>query len=468
MSLSLQGPIRESVLLALVLSLANLTAIAQDKNFLAPQSTQARGDKRVLMVAVRFADTAPSRSLEEVHKRVVSGLGQYVKEQSYGRASFTADFRGWVALPDPLSKYDVSPYNFKVDRGRVRKLIEDTMTALEASVDFSAYDHMLIIPGVHTLPGKGYGMLCYCANPGMLSGVSRRYVPRYETLRSKGGKEFRGGVFVGAQNAHLGMFAHDYFHALGGIHEGKRLVPCLYDFQRQSDASAGLPSFEHNTIYMGPWDIMSQHFVRQGEPSPGLSSFTKIRLGWIGIEQARLVKPGETSLVFLSPLARGGAMLVVKVPIAGGRYYLIENRQPVGYDRVLPESGILVLRVSPDADEGYGTVELVNADPKAPQFARAPFKFGERERNRFVDARSGVAVIPLWKEKEELGVLITTPSQSDEALRAAQAIGRLLARPDVREGTTARALGEAQAAFRRFEFSRSYDIARLALAAKRN
>jgi hypothetical protein len=75
------------------------------------------------------------------------------------------------------------------------------------------------------MPGKGYGMICYCANPGMLSGVTKRYVPRYETLRSRGGKEFRGGIFVGAENAHLGMFAHDYFHALAGIHEGKRLAP---------------------------------------------------------------------------------------------------------------------------------------------------------------------------------------------------------------------------------------------------
>ena len=451
---------RTYLLVALVLSLANPIASAQDKNFLAPQSTQASGDKRVLMVAVRFPDTAPSRSLEEVRRRAVLGLSQYVKEQSYGRASLTADFRGWVSLPDPLSRYDVSPYNFKVDRSRVRKLIEDTMTALEATVDFSAYDHLLIIPGVHTLPAKGYGMICYCANPGMLSGVSRRYVPRYETLRSKGGKEFRGGVFVGAENAHLGMFAHDYFHALGGIHEGKRLVPCLYDFQRQSDASAGLPAFEHNAIYMGPWDIMSQHFVRPGEPPPGLSSFTKIRLGWIGTGQARLVKPGETSLVFLSPLAQNGATLVVKVPIAGGRYYLIENRQRVGYDRVLPDSGILVLRVNPDAEEGYGTVELVDADPKAPQFSRAPFKLDEHERSRFVDARNGVAVISLWKEKEEVGVLITTPGESDAALRAALGIRKLLARPGAQAGEAGKALGEAIAAFRKFDFARSHQVSR--------
>lgn len=43
-------------------------------------------------------------------------------------------------------------------------------------------------------------MTCYCANPGMLSGVIKRYVPRFVTLRSAGGKEFKGGIFVATEN----------------------------------------------------------------------------------------------------------------------------------------------------------------------------------------------------------------------------------------------------------------------------
>lgn len=151
-------------------------------------------------------------------------MNKYVVEQSYGLASVNADFRGYVMLPDSLSLYQVSPYNFRVDKGKVRKLIEDTMTTIEKEVDFSFYDHMLIVPAVHTMPGKGYGMICYCANPGMLSGVRRSYTPRYLTLRTSSGKEFKGGVFVGTENANLGMFAHDYFHALAGIKDGKRLA----------------------------------------------------------------------------------------------------------------------------------------------------------------------------------------------------------------------------------------------------
>jgi hypothetical protein len=190
---------------------------------LGPQSQRAKGEQRVLMLAVKFTNVAPNFSLDEIKARALDRLNDYVKSQSYGQAWVKSGLVGWVSLPDPIERYAISPDNFQVDRTRVRKLIEDAMTAVQDRIDFAAYDHMLIIPGAMTSSGKGYGMICYCANPGMLSGVRGR--PAYLTLRAKGGKEFSGGVFVGAENSHLGMFAHDFFHALGGVHKDMRLVP---------------------------------------------------------------------------------------------------------------------------------------------------------------------------------------------------------------------------------------------------
>lgn len=190
---------------------------------LGPQSQQAQGDIRLLVVPVRFPDATPQFSLRQIETKAVTRLNQYVQSQSYGRAWLKAHVTDWVSLPDPIEAYRVSSSNFKVDRNRVRKLIEDAMTGLERDVDFSAFQHMLIVPGVVTQSDKGYGMVCYCANPGMLTGVRRD--PGYVVLRSRGGKEFSGGVFVGAENAHIGMFAHDFFHALGGVYHNQRLVP---------------------------------------------------------------------------------------------------------------------------------------------------------------------------------------------------------------------------------------------------
>jgi hypothetical protein len=209
-------------MLAGVFILTGCHAVAT-KPDLGPQSKRATGELSVLMVAVRFPDAKPGMTLDRIKTRVTGDLDRYIREQSYGQAWVKADFRGWVDLPDSLEKYKVSPYNFKVDRTRVRKLVEDTMTALEGDVDFSRYQHILIVPGVNTTPGKGYGMICYCANPGMLTGVKGKLA--FTTVRSRAGTEFDGGVFVGAENAHLGMYAHDFFHALGGIEQGRRLAP---------------------------------------------------------------------------------------------------------------------------------------------------------------------------------------------------------------------------------------------------
>lgn len=199
------------------------TMPAKEDPILGIQSQQAIGEQHVLILAVKFPDIEPSFPLERIRRKVVQGLDKYVKEQSYGLTWVKADFRGWIKLPEPIRKYKISPYNFKVDRTRVKKLIEDSMTAVEKEVEFSRYQHIIVIPGAFTTPGKNYGMICYCGNPGMLSGVRKniRYVP----VKSKGGQTFRGGVCVAAENAHLGMFAHDFFHALGGIYKDKRLVP---------------------------------------------------------------------------------------------------------------------------------------------------------------------------------------------------------------------------------------------------
>jgi len=432
---------------------------SQDRNFLGPQSTRAKGEIRVLIAVAQFPDAQPRVPLRKIEKTVVQELNDYVKDQSYGQAWIKAQFMGYVSLRDSISAYRISPNNFEVDRGRVRKLIEDTMTALESRVDFSQYHNMLIIPAAVTQPGKGYGIMCYCANPGMLTGV--RGIPGYETLRSGRGKEFSGGVFVGTENAPLGMFAHDFFHALGGVSDNKRLVPCLYNFERQAEASR-LHKWEYCTDYMGTWDVMSAHYVGKGS-APGICSFTRIRLGWISSEQAILVRPGQEKITFLAPLAKGGKTLVLKIPLQMEQYYLLESRQLVGADKVQPDSGALILKVNSAAQEGRGTVRIMNADPSSPNLSRATFRLDQENRKCFVDKENNVVVIPLWSKMENQGVLVTIASKSQEALQATLIIQKLLQQyPEPRRGRGKQQVEECLEAFERFDFQKSYQIAKQA------
>jgi len=198
---------------------------------------------------------------------------------------------------------------------------------------------------------------------------------------------------------------------------------------------------------------MSEHFVKRGQPPSGVSSFTKIRLGWIAPEQVLLVTPGETAMTFLSPLARKGERLVVKIPLKGDRYYLIENRQPVGFDRILPDSGILILKVNPNAAEGSGTVNVMDANPNARHFSQATFRIGENNRNLYLDDECRIAVLPLWSENGEMGVLVTTPEKSAGARDAAMMIQKLLTRyPEPRGEEQKQLIAECITAFKQSAF----------------
>jgi hypothetical protein len=214
---------------------------------------------------------------------------------------------------------------------------------------------------------------------------------------------------------------------------------------------------------MGAWDVMSSHYIEKNSPPPGLSSFTKIRLGWISTNEAIAVNPGEEKGAFLAPLARGGRKLTVKIPLAGGRYYLLENRQPVGSDKVQPDGGLLILKVNPEAQEGSGTAKIMDADPSSPNFSRATFRADQDGRRVFLDKENHVAILPLWSQGENLGVLITTPKKSQDALRATAMIIKLWQKySEPREGKTKKIAAECVAAFQAFDFQKSVQIARQA------
>jgi hypothetical protein len=211
---------------------------------------------------------------------------------------------------------------------------------------------------------------------------------------------------------------------------------------------------------MGPWDIMSEHFVKRNEPPQGLCSFTKIRLGWITAAKTIIIRPGETATAFLAPLSKGGETLAVKVPLSGGQYYLIENRQPIGSDRILPDAGLLVLKVDPDAKEGSGTVKIMNADPGAHHFSRPAFKLTGGRNNHFADTSGKIVIIPLWAEGERQGVLITTPDKEKETLDAALKIQKLISRfPEPRPERRDMQIRKSLALFKSFAFREAGELA---------
>jgi hypothetical protein len=208
--------------------------------------------------------------------------------------------------------------------------------------------------------------------------------------------------------AHLGTLFHDIAHILGGVKDGKRMVPCLYDHDLQAKPGDMRQTFIDATINMGFWDPMSCHFYKRDMPPPGISSWTRMRLNWMDPSRVKVVKAGEKAEILLGPLEdKSSEIPVVKIPISETTYYLIENRQPIGFDKNLPGGGVLIMVADDSIHEcrhGKAPVKLIDADPKVPHLEGAAFDIGKRES--FHDEKNGIRIKLLKKRGDSYKILI--------------------------------------------------------------
>ncbi|RJR45269.1 MAG: hypothetical protein C4576_12280 [Desulfobacteraceae bacterium] len=358
--------------------------------------------KKGLVILVEFPDIPPRINLEFVRERF-NKLDLYVRAMSYGKVCMDLDITGWHRLPDSMKHYAISAANLNVDKGRVSKLIQDAIDAADAKNDLSRYSFVVLFLGAQF---KEYGMVGLCGYPGML-GWKHDMV-----LKTRSGQVVPGGVAIFTFQAHLGTLFHDIAHVWGGVRDGKRVLPCLYDHDIQAKHPTHERGFEAALINMGYWDPLSCHFRQRSLPPPGLSSWTKLRLGWIAREKVRAVNPAEGAELLVGPLEDGKSeTLVIKIPIDQSRYYLVENRQPIGtFDSILPSKGILIMAADDKVDEcrhGKSPVKLMNAEPAIPHLQGAAFDLPAKAV--FTDRKNGVELRLLERAGDSYRIRVGRP-----------------------------------------------------------
>jgi hypothetical protein len=347
--------------------------------------------KRGLIILVEFPDVKHSIDKRYGQKRFFQELNRYVQAMSYQKVCLGGEVTTkWYEMPKSINEYRISPRNLEVDKSRVTQLIQDAIDTVDKDVDLSRYDFNVLFLGARR---DQYGMIGLCGYPGML-GWSSDF-----SMKTKSGQVLKGGAAIYCYQAHLGTLFHDIAHILGGLKEGRRMVPCLYDHDLQAKPGPLRETFAESVINMGFWDPMSCHYYRWELPPPGISSWTKMRLGWLDPQKIKLIKPGETAEFLLGPLEDGASqILAVKIPLSEKRYYLIENRQPIGFDRHLPGNGVLIMIVDDTVAEcrqGWSPVKLINADPSIPQLEGAAFDIGKKDS--YVDQSNNLKIQLLEK-----------------------------------------------------------------------
>ena len=372
----------------IVLCLLALTLIAFAAEYFGAEKERqpALVVEKGVVILIEFPDVQHNIRRAVVRERFAKGLNNYVMEMSYQCTCLDIDVtEKWYKMPATIDEYKISPRNLEVDQSRIIKLIEDAINAADRDVDFSRYSFAVIFMGAKV---SDYGMVGLCGYPGMLGWKAKHL------LKTKSGQVIQGGVAIFCYQAHTGTLFHDVAHVLGGVKDGKRMVPCLYDHDLQAQPGPARQAFVNSIVNMGFWDPMSCHFYEYNAPPPGISSWTKIRLNWIDAAKIKVVKRGEQTELILSPLEDGAAeILAVKIPVSETAYYLVENRQPIGYDKNLPGSGILIMHADDDIPEcrhGQAPVKIINADSTVPQLKGAAFDIGKKDV--FVDKKNKVKI----------------------------------------------------------------------------
>ena len=123
--------------------------------------------------------------------------------------------------------------------------------------------------------------------------------------------------------ASFGVLCHEYSHCLG-----------LPDFYMTVDPWSSIVAY---------WSLMDYGcYAGDGGYRPvGYSAYERMSLGWMDVEE--LTKPSTIS--GMTHVANQGPAYKVTNSGNSDEFYIIENRQPVGWDAGLPGSGLLVWHV---------------------------------------------------------------------------------------------------------------------------
>ena len=319
-------------------------------------SSSPRAVKRVLVAPLAIA--GEKADIDHIRRRYCEELPAYMTAVSYGQLSLEVVLTPWIEMPRPTDEYRVAGFRIaelRKDSRPQRRLVGDAARALDERYDLSGFDGLMLAVGISArqLGRNGY----LFRSP---AGFGRVSLPSGNT---------NPPTDVHTWDAPFPSLAYALPKMIAGYRDAKPVAPTLYDYAAQSTPGpytyanrfvGGNAGMQYISPHAGPWDILSQHGIATaaGVVPQGMTSFTRLRLGWIPQAGVVTVLPGARREIVLSPLHAGtGSTLVALLPITTQRHLLVEARRRQGVDRHLPSEGVLVLRVDDSIPEGSGSCD---------------------------------------------------------------------------------------------------------------
>lgn len=330
------------------------------------------GQRRGLVILVGFADKPFGHTRQQLDDQFnlegysafqhTGSVHDYFLSQSYGQFDLQFDVVGPVALSHDMRYYGGNDY-YGDDLRAATMIIEACRLADDLGTDFSRYDW----------DGNGWveQVFVIYAGYGENQGASANTIWPHEWLLSAAQEELGDGTGAmtldgvhvdhyacsnelcgtsGSQLDGIGCACHEFAHCLG--------IPDFYD-----------PN--ENAFGMNRWSIMDTgcyngQDATSGTTPCGFTSFERMACGWLTPQP--LV--GACDVTAMPPLDEQPCAYILYNDACKDEFYLLENRQKVGWDQWGFGHGMLILHV-----DYYGPVweaNTVNAMSNHPRMTIIP------------------------------------------------------------------------------------------------
>ena len=331
----------------------------------------------VIMVSFPDRDFLPGTTPEKVgrmlnekgysdEKYCQGSVKDYFAAQSNGLFTPSYDVVAKVKMSKPYAYYGENYPTGAIDMHVVSLVKEALDSAIVAGVDFNKYKGK---------NGRIPLVSCYYAGPGEHSSFEKNsedyiwahfskrsvtvgdvgvdsYFVGNETLQQYKQNESGNIVVTGTQLDGIGIFVHEFGHALG--------LPDFY-----STNLGGNEDIE--TLHF--WSVMDygQYFY-DGYAPIGYNAFERASLGWLNIQQ--LSEPQYAELFPLGKEEKGVTAYRIVNKANPKEYYILENRQPDTWYSKLLGHGMLITHV--DYDQQCWRSNKVNIDNTHQRFEFVP------------------------------------------------------------------------------------------------
>jgi len=292
---------------------------------------QVSGNFNILAICADHPDKVATVDAAEfdtlIFQNAPGSVRDFYGEMSYATLTIVTvnlpSSLGWQRLATNYSTYVNNAYGLGAYPNNTQKLCEDLVDLINPLVDFSAYDN----------DGNGFVDGLVLIHPGRgaeLSGSTSDVWSHKWGISPRS----RDGVFISAYSIQpeywnapgditIGVYAHEIGHLFG--------LPDLYDTDGSSKG-------------IGKWSLMSGGSWNGslGNSPAHMDAWCKTEVGWVTPTN---VTGNMTGAVIPRVMDNPTVYRMWDNGTVGNQYYLIENRQKVGYDAPLPGSGLCVWHI---------------------------------------------------------------------------------------------------------------------------